>query len=297
MPKDQRWLLLLGVGSALLLLRWFADSNSTIWAIVVSVAVFAALAFIANLIFSMLTPGAQPLSRWLGIGFLLMTPALVHAALSEWSFVAGLSILVGVIGCAVLMIEQGYQRLWMWLLVGIVLLWCVQPGIAIPATTAGLIAFWRQRQRVVRLWVMSLLTTAVLVVLAMHFGSWLPKNLIGWPSGAWLPNVLYVLTVLVHPYLCMALPLLLLISKKTDLGRPAKKMLLSSLIASLLYTAGLPAPQAIDLLPAYLLLLLLFFPAWDRVVSYGFYFLKNRWMLLILGSVAIVQVVMNLLMN
>jgi hypothetical protein len=297
MPVHQSWLLPLGAGSALLLFRWFADSSGSIRIIVVSMVVFMTLAFIVNLVFSVLTPGAQPLSRWLGTGFLLITPALVHAALSQWPLVAGLSILVGVAGCAVLMIEQGYQRLWLWLLAGIVLLWWMQPGVAIPATAAGLIAFWRQRQQVVRLWVVSLSIIAVLAALAMRFGSWLPENLLSWPSGAWLPNLLYVLTVLVHPYLCMALPLLLLISKKTDLGRPAKKMLLSSVLASLLYTAGLPAPQATDLLPAYLLIFLLFFPAWDRVVSYGFYFLKNRLMLLILGSVAVVQIAMNLLMN
>jgi hypothetical protein len=297
MPVYQSWLLPLGAGSALLLFRWFADSSSTIWTIVVSMVVFMALAFIVNLVFSVLTPGAQPLSRWLGIAFLLITPTLAHAALSQWPLVAGLSIFVGVAGCAVLMIEQGYQRLWLWLLAGIVLLWWMQPGVAIPATAAGLIAFWRQRQQVVRLWVVSLFIIAVLVALAMRFGNWLPENLLSWSSGAWLPNLLYVLTVLAHPYLCMALPLLLLISKKTDLGRPAKKMLLSSVLASLLYTAGLPAPQATDLLPAYLLIFLLFFPAWDRVVSYGFYFLKNRLMLLILGAVAVVQIAMNLLMN
>jgi hypothetical protein len=90
-----------------------------------------------------------------------------------------------------------------------------------------------------------------------------------------LPNGIFVFSPLAHPSFCLLLPGLFLLFKKTDLALPAKKILLASLLAYLVLLVGLPHQNARHLLPAYALLLLLLFPAWDRFFSYGFYFFKR----------------------
>ncbi|MBK8427287.1 MAG: hypothetical protein IPL27_15485 [Lewinellaceae bacterium] len=64
---------------------------------------------------------------------------------------------------------------------------------------------------------------------------------------------------------------------------PSKKVLIASLACYLLLLGGLPHQNLRFLLPAYALLLLLFFPAWDRMFAYGFYFFKRlTWSILAL---------------
>lgn len=90
-----------------------------------------------------------------------------------------------------------------------------------------------------------------------------------------LPNGLYMLFPLAHPAFCLALPGLLLLSKKTDLHLSSKKILAGSLGLYLLFLGGIPHQNLRYLLPAYAVLLLLFFPAWDRLFAYGSYFFKR----------------------
>jgi hypothetical protein len=90
-----------------------------------------------------------------------------------------------------------------------------------------------------------------------------------------LPNGIFVFSLLAHPSFCLLLPGLFLLFKKTDLALPAKKILLASLLAYLVLLVGIQHQNPRHLLPAYALLLLLLFPAWDRFFSYGFYFFKR----------------------
>ena len=103
-----------------------------------------------------------------------------------------------------------------------------------------------------------------------------------------LPNGLYILFPLAHPAFCLALPGLLLLSKKTDLHLTSKKILAGSLVLYLLFLGGIPHQNLRYLLPAYAVLLMLFFPAWDRLFAYGSYFFK-RLTYSIIGTTIAVQ--------
>lgn len=123
---------------------------------------------------------------------------------------------------------------------------------------------------------------------------WTPLNLLrhefsnvngtvdyGWPNG------LYILFPLAHPYFMVLLPGLFWLVWRTDFLRPAKRVLLASLAVYLFFLGGVPHQNLRYLLPAYALLLLLLFPAWDRFVSYGLYFYKKlTWALIGLAAVS-----------
>src|SRR5262249_31927348 len=111
---------------------------------------------------------------------------------------------------------------------------------------------------------------------------WSPANLFhsrfstvnGTVDYGW-PHLLYILFPLAHPSFLLPLPLLFLMAKRTDFMLPAKRVLLVCLAVYLLFLGGVAHQNLRYLLPAYALLLLLLFPAWDRFVSYGFYFFKK----------------------
>ncbi len=90
-----------------------------------------------------------------------------------------------------------------------------------------------------------------------------------------LPNILFLLFPLMHPAFCLALPGLFFLFKKTDLALPAKKTLLICISSYLILLGGMPHQNPRHLLPAYVLLLLLLFPAWDRLYCYGFLFFRR----------------------
>lgn len=112
----------------------------------------------------------------------------------------------------------------------------------------------------------------------------------------WLPNCMYVLTPWCHIYFFVLLPVLFAILRKTDFYLATKKILATGLIFYALLIGGLPVQNPAWLLPAYVVVLLLMFPAWDRFIAYGFYFLKIHWMYLALGIAAIVQIVATALL-
>lgn len=107
------------------------------------------------------------------------------------------------------------------------------------------------------------------------------------PEGA--PNAAVLWQPLAHPFFCLPLPALLLLFKKTDVGLYARRALLFSLAALMLYFSGLHALTPVRLLPAYVLLLLLLFPAWDRFFAYGGYFFP-RLTLALVGLAGTIQV-------
>ena len=90
-----------------------------------------------------------------------------------------------------------------------------------------------------------------------------------------LPNLIYLLFPLLHPGFCLSMPALYFLAKKTDIRLYSKRLLLLSLIFYLLFLGGLPHQNLRYLLPAFAILALLFFPAWDRFFAYGFYFFKR----------------------
>jgi hypothetical protein len=98
------------------------------------------------------------------------------------------------------------------------------------------------------------------------------------PSGLvhhFLPNILFVLSPLAHPAFCLPISGLFFLWRKTDIYLRTQKTLMASIGLYLLFLAGLPHQNLRYLMPAYLLFLVLVFPAWDRMVSYGFYFFKK----------------------
>lgn len=102
-----------------------------------------------------------------------------------------------------------------------------------------------------------------------------------------LPNGLYLLFPLAHPGFCLVLPGLFLLFKKTDLALPEKKILLACIVLYLVLLGGLPHQNLRYLLPVYALLLLLLFPAWDRLYCYGFLFFKRLTAGLLLGALVL----------
>jgi hypothetical protein len=104
------------------------------------------------------------------------------------------------------------------------------------------------------------------------------------------PNMVYMLYPFMHPGFCLLLPGLWLLVKKTDFRLRSKKVLTLGLVLYLVLLGGLPEQYLPGLLPAYAVLLMLLFPAWDRFVSYGFYFFK-RLTLFILCSGVLIQVI------
>lgn len=102
-----------------------------------------------------------------------------------------------------------------------------------------------------------------------------------------LPNIIYVLSPLAHPAFCLALPGLFFLFKRTDLTLSSKKILVACMIAYLMLLAGFTHQSPRHLLPAYTLLLLLLFPAWDRLYCYGFLFFKRLTWGLLLTALAL----------
>lgn len=94
-------------------------------------------------------------------------------------------------------------------------------------------------------------------------------------STYWAPNILYLFFPLIHPGFCLVISGLFLLAKRTDWALPAKKVLLCCIGCYLLLLGGLPHQNMRFLLPVYALVLLLLFPAWDRMYCYGLYFFRR----------------------
>ncbi len=92
--------------------------------------------------------------------------------------------------------------------------------------------------------------------------------------GYALPNGLHLLSVLCHWGFFLLLPLIFVLFKKTDLHVPERKVLVACCVCYVLLVAGLPVQSPRYLLPLWGLGLLVLFPAFDRVVSYGLHLIK-----------------------
>lgn len=90
-----------------------------------------------------------------------------------------------------------------------------------------------------------------------------------------LPNIVYVFYPLFHPAFCFMLPGLLLLFKRTDVALSSRRVLLICLVFYLFFLCGFTRQNLRFLMPAYVVLLVLLFPAWDRFFAYGSYFFKK----------------------
>ncbi len=259
----------------------------------------------------LLSPGARAESRAVFTGLALaLSPYFLRAGLTGMSDALGLALALGALWLGLRVVYKG--RTPDAVAAAVLIAWAVTTRFALaallaPLAGAMLLILWRQRN------VLGILamTIAGAVAFLPHF--WLKNGVVIHPAHHsmvqhWsllhlfqstfsnengianylFPNIMYLLFPLCHPGFCLLLPGLLILSKKTDVILPSKKVLLACLALYLLLLGGLPHQNLRFLLPAYALLLLLFFPAWDRMFAYGFYFFKRlTWS--ILAAVLAVQ--------
>lgn len=255
-----------------------------------SIGFFVSLA-LYNFAQAALTPGAQPRSRWLSAAFLwVLAPVCWLAVLQANAALWGcLLVLVTVIGC-IGAVEHGRIKTLLLAVASSGLAWTVHPASGAVSIAVVSASLWWLERRDWHYWSLACGWVFLMAVLWWHYPvSWHPQWWLQ-PANNWgIPRLIYVWLLPIQPYGCVLLPLLLLIARRTDVQRPIRRVLVLALGASLCAVAGFAQFGAVDLLPPYALLLLLFFPAWDRVISYGFYFLGKKWMGLILGTLVFVQ--------
>jgi hypothetical protein len=256
----------------------------------------------------LLSPGAHAKSRVVfTILTLMLAPYFVRAGMSSMSDGLGLALMLGSLYRGLRVVYKGRVRdaVIAVILMGFAVTTRYAMGVLLlPLVAAMLLTLWRYRNFG---GILAMLIAGILSILP-HF--WLKNGAAVEMDRHWslwyffqntfitengtshytLPNILYVFFPLAHPGFCLLLPGLLLLSKKTDIVLPSKKVLIACLVCYLLLLGGLPHQNLRFLLPAYAILLLLFFPAWDRMFAYGFYFFKRlTWS--ILALVLAVQII------
>lgn len=287
------------------LLRLFLSDS--VWAMQAVSCLAAALGlwFFERLL-ALLAPGARAESRWVFAGLgLALSPLFFRAGLSSMSDALGLVFALAAAFFAFRSMENG--RLRDAVLLAVFMAWAMITRFALAGLLAplGLAAgfFWFRQNR----WVWLCASAGAFFLAALpHF--WLKagglENPLGhtmlqdWHLGHFfqrsfsnenghsnylLPNILFLLFPLAHPSFCLLLPGLFLLCKRTDWLLPAKRILLMCMGAYLLLLGGLPHQNTRYLLPVYAFVLLLLFPAWDRLYCYGFlFFRKTTWAVLVL---------------
>jgi hypothetical protein len=245
-----------------------------------------------------LGPGAHAFSRLLYAAVLASTPFFVLGGTGFATGVATSALVLAACYQGLHALETRYTWAEVWsALFGGLAMSTYPPLVALLAPLLLLLA-WRLLRT--RRWGMFGLFAAVL--LAMLLAGRMRTEV--WPAGPWSafnflkkefpegvgyawPNALYALYPFLHPGFCILLPGLWLLAKKTDFRLRSKKVLAAGLVLYLLTLGGLPKQSVPDLLPAYAVVLLLLFPAWDRFVSYGFYFFKRLTMFILCAGVLI----------
>ncbi len=254
----------------------------------------------------LLSPGARAESRAVfSVLALALAPYFVRAGLTGMSDALGLALALGAFWLGLRVVYKGRTPDAVAAAILMALAVTTRFGLAallLPLGAAMLLMLWRYRNLN---GIFGMVVAGALAFLP-HF--WLKQGILSDPAQHsmvqhWslmnlfqsafsnengivhylFPNILYLLFPLCHPGFCLLLPGLLLLAKKTDIVLPSKKVLIASLACYLLLLGGLPHQNLRFLLPAYALLLLLFFPAWDRMFAYGFYFFKRlTWSILAL---------------
>jgi len=278
-----------------------------VWQPVVSLFAAAAVLWLFEWNLRVLSPGAYSKSRWTyGVLLLLLSPSLWWAALTAPAHVQGLAfaLVALALGMRALEQERGLDA------VGFVLFavlavfgWFPLFALLVLPALALFLELWRRREWV---WLVAgiLLGGSLVQALALLHGGirenlrwdWALANFFkntfeqdGQVVSHLLPNIAYLLYPLAHPFFCLALPALFFLFKKTDVHLYSKRLLTLSLLVFLAFVGGLPQQELGRLLPAYSVLLLLLFPAWDRFFAYGTYFFP-RLAYALIGLTALCQV-------
>jgi 4-amino-4-deoxy-L-arabinose transferase-like glycosyltransferase len=304
----------LGYPIAGALVRW-CTGDALVALQLVSWISYALSVWLLERILSLLAHGSRADSRLLFVVLgLALSPVMVRAGLTVMSDAPGLALLLAAMYFALRWIEYERGSDTVWAAFFAVLAISVRVGLAgmllplavatgwwliqrrrwrwlVAATATGLAILWlhvRQHPDVLAApWQHSMFQHWSLT----HFWQRSFSNENGWVRYL-LPNGLYCLFPLWHPGFSLMLPGLWLLAKKTDWMLPAKQAVLACLLGYLLLLGGLPHQNLRFLLPAYALVLLLLFPAWDRMYCYGLYFFRRLTVGLLLTS-AVVSVAAN----
>lgn len=269
-------------------------------------------------ILRILSPGARAESRWVfGFAALALAPAFTRAGLTVMSDALALVFSLTALFYGLRALEQQRSRdavgFALWAAFAVSTRYAMAALLALPAL-ALLFELRRERQWG---WLMAALTTGLVALLPLWWLKYnIPKSLIehsllsDWTlvhlfqrsflqaSGTvsyTLPNLAYLLFPLAHPGFCLTLPGLLLLARRTDVRLYSKRLLGLSLLVYLLFLGGFPHQSLRFLLPAFAVLLLLLFPAWDRFYAYGLYFFKRLTYALI-GLTLLCQLVFSVVM-
>ncbi|MBL7808698.1 MAG: hypothetical protein JNN28_12835 [Saprospiraceae bacterium] len=258
----------------------------------------------------LLSPGSRVESRWIFTGLgLSMAPLFLRAALTVMSDAFGMLLLLSVFLFGLGSLEK--KNAWFLPLAVLLGAFAVSTRYALVALVLPIYIWLGWNALKENRWlVLGCSVLAGILGLWPHFwlklgGSSIPLGhslLQDWSLWHFLqssfntlsgqvaytfPNALYLLFPLAHPGFLLHLPLLFLLWKKTDIMLSEKKMLLVCLLTYLLLLGGLPHQNLRYLLPVYLILLLLLFPAWDRMYCYGLIFFRK----ITLGLIAVTMAV------
>lgn len=275
---------------------------------IISWLAFALSAWLMERILVMLAHGSRADSRWMFVLLgLVMAPVFIRSGLTAASDASGLALALATLLFALRWIEHErgsdlfgtifFAALTLWVRIELA-------GMMLPlALMIVRLPVQRKQWRLLTavalagvIWIFYALRTDTGLLLHFpmlqrwsfaHFFSRSFTNGYG-VSGYLLPNIVYLAFPLMHAGFCLLLPGLLLLAKKTDLALRSKKAVLISMAGYLFLLGGFPHQDLRLLLPAYALLLLLLFPAWDRMYCYGFYFFR-RLTSSILGLTVLVQ--------
>lgn len=275
----------------------------------VSLLSYAGSIWLFQALLRQLTPGAHAASR-LSYTILLcaMAPLLVRAGVSSMSDALGLMLCMATL-LAVLRTLQDAS--WRYPLGAVIFAAsaCIVRFSNAPLLAPMLLAFCAHLLQRKRGLVLAACVLAGMVALLPLFWqvNWAQHSM--WQDwSAWnlfrrsfvttngqlsyyLPNICHVLLYPVLYYgFSPFIGLLFVLFRRTDLQLYSKKIVLACLAVHLLFLATVSGQNARYLIPDYVLLLCLLFPAWDRMHAYGFYFLKWKWMRWILGVFCIIQI-------
>ncbi|MEZ4941636.1 MAG: hypothetical protein R3D58_12225 [Saprospiraceae bacterium] len=254
--------------------------------------------FLFEALLRLLSPGTHIRSRWLyGLLGLGLAPYFVRAGLTAMSDALGLAVFLAALFFGLRCLERMHMRDLFGFAVFSAMAITTRYALVVLLFLPGLallLELWRMRRFGVLAFFVVLGLLAFLPLWWLKAGApasplehsllqdWSAPNLFkktfSQASGTvsyTVPNAVYLFFPVMHPGFCLVLPGLFLLFKKTDVQLYTKRLLALSLLVFLFFLGGLSHQNLRYLLPAYAVVLLLLFPAWDRFFAYGMYFFKR----------------------